>query len=113
MPNLTPSQLSALTLTERITSSLSLLGFLFIVLTYSFAHAHFNKPINRLIFYAAWSNLGTTIAGLIAHAGMDGAGGPDGVLCQFQGWVIQMCMGELRLFFFDCCCVELGEEGNV
>ena len=84
---LSSSQLSALQITERLTSALSLLGFFFVVITYLFC-AGFKKPINRLIFYAAWSNLGTTIAGLIAHEGLHA--GQGSALCQFQAFAIQM-----------------------
>ena len=84
---LSPSQLYAMTFTERFTAALSLVGFLFIFFTYVFCKG-FEKPINRLIFYAAWSNLGTTIAGLIAHHGL--LGGQDSALCQFQSFLIQM-----------------------
>ena len=87
--DLSPSQLYAIQFTEQFTSALSLLGFLFIVVTYLLCQG-FEKPINRLIFYAAWSNLGTTVAGLIAHHGIDG--GQASALCQFQAFVIQMCV---------------------
>ena len=84
--DLTPSQLSALQITERLTSALSLLGFLFVVLTYIFCEG-FKKPVNRLIFYAAWSNLGTTIVGFISRDGV--RAGRDSALCQFQAFAFQ------------------------
>ena len=83
------SQLYALQFTERFMSTLSLLGFFFIVYTYVFCKA-FAKPINRLIFYAAWGNLGTVVAGLIANNGINA--GQESALCQFQAFIIQMCV---------------------
>ena len=87
--DLSDAQLYALQFTERLTSALSLLGFFFIVYTYLFCKG-FAKPINRLIFYAAWGNLGTVVAGLIANNGINA--GQDSALCQFQAFVIQMCV---------------------
>ena len=87
--DLSPSQLNALEYTERVFSALSFLGFLFVVSTYLYGQG-FRKPVNRLIFYAAWSNLGTTLAGLIAGNGM--TAGDHSFLCQFQAFVIQMCV---------------------
>lgn len=84
---LSASQLFSLQCTERVTSALSLLAFCFVFYTYLFCKG-FKKPINRLIFYAAWGNLGTTVAGLIAHDGLNA--GPETALCQFQAFVIQM-----------------------
>ena len=88
--DLTRSQLSALTITERTTSALSLLGFAFVVYTYWFS-PNFKKPVNRLIFYAQWSNLGTTLVGFIARDALHaGASSP---LCQFQAFMFQMFGG--------------------
>ncbi|MCJ1324617.1 hypothetical protein MMC10_001279 [Thelotrema lepadinum] len=75
---------------ERVASSISLLSVLFVLLTYLFSPG-FNKPINRQIFYATWSNLGICFAGLI---GVDGyLGGIDTPLCRFQGFLVQMFLG--------------------
>ena len=85
--DLSASQLNALVITERVNSVVSVLGIFFILLTYGFSH-HFNKPINRLIFFAAFSNLGTNIASLISTSGpLAGAASP---LCQIQGFLVQM-----------------------
>jgi pheromone shutdown protein TraB len=84
---LSNGQLHALVVTERVNSIVSVLGILFIILTYSFSN-HFNSPINRLIFFAAFSNLGTNIASLISVSGpIAGAAAP---LCQIQGFLVQM-----------------------
>ena len=85
--DLSPSELNAMQVTERVTSALSLLGFLFILVTY-LCSEDFNKPINRLIFYASWANLGTTISGLIGESGA--LAGQDSIMCQAQAFIIQM-----------------------
>ncbi len=79
----TPSQISAFAITERVASIFSLFGILFILSTFLLARG-FDKPINRLIFFASWSNLGMNIASLIAQDGI--AAGQDSSLCQFQGF---------------------------
>ena len=85
--SLTPEQVSALSITERVNSSVSLLGILFILVTYTF-YPSFNKPINRLIFFATWANLGTCIAALISIDGFKY--GEETSLCRFQAFLVQM-----------------------
>lgn len=85
--NLTPGQNLTMALTERIISALSLVGILFIILTYLFASS-FSKPINRLVFYASWGNLGLSIVALISMNGPDA--GQNSPLCQFQGFMAQL-----------------------
>ena len=87
--DLTQGELNTMQVTERVTSALSLFGVFFIVFTYLFCK-EFNKPINRLIFYASWANLGTIIGGLIGETGV--LAGQDSSLCQAQAFVIQMCV---------------------
>lgn len=95
MSTLTHGQLNALTITERVNSSISLLGIFFILITYTF-YPFFNKPINRLIFFATWANLGTCVASLISIDGLANAS-----LCRFQAflvqmWVVRMWSGDLE-----------------
>ena len=87
---LSPSQNSALAITERVCSALSLLGFLLVVFTYLFCEG-FKKPVNRLIFYAAWSNLGSTVVGFISRDGI--VAGQDSALCQISAFLFQMFGG--------------------
>ena len=87
MSDLTPRQVNALSVTERVNSCISLVGILFILVTY-LAHPSFNKPINRLIFFATWANLGTCIAALISSDGY--AYGNEAPLCKFQAFLVQM-----------------------
>ncbi|KAI9742790.1 MAG: hypothetical protein M1818_003519 [Claussenomyces sp. TS43310] len=82
---LTPTQLYATGVIERTCSSLSLTGCAFIILTF-LASKGFQKPINRLVFYASIGNVMTNVATMIGVAALDNI---DGALCQFQGFLIQ------------------------
>lgn len=82
----TPSQINAMMITERVTSIFSLLGILFILATFLLGRG-FDKPINRLFFFASFSNLGMNIAALIAEDGV--SAGQNSSLCQFQAFAIQ------------------------
>ena len=98
---LSPSQTQAINITERINSVVSVFGIAFILLTYLFT-PYFSKPINRLVFYAAWGNLGSHVASLISGAGP--AAGQTAPLCQFQAFLVQMyvrCRGGKEILFAD------------
>lgn len=84
---LTDQQLYAIEVAERLGSALSLVGTTFIIGTFLYDKA-FHKPINRLVFYAAWGNIMANIGTLISRSGIDlGVTRP---LCQFQAFLIQM-----------------------
>lgn len=83
---LTSNELSAIVVTTRVTSVLSLIGCAFIITTFLTSTA-FHKPINRLVFYASVGNLMECVATLITTAALKDINGP---LCQFQGFLIQM-----------------------
>ncbi|KAJ5219746.1 G protein coupled receptor family protein [Penicillium chermesinum] len=85
-----PSQNKALVVTERVNSCVSVAAMLFVFLTYWFARG-FDKPINRLIYYASFGNLGSNIAALISSAGP--LSGTSSGLCQFQAFLVQMFLG--------------------
>ncbi|KAL8831521.1 MAG: hypothetical protein Q9191_000830 [Dirinaria sp. TL-2023a] len=89
-PTLTSDQQRLMAFTERIVSGISIAGILFIILTYLMSSS-FSKPINRLVFYASWGNLGLCIVALISMKGPDA--GQDSVLCQFQGFMAQLFLG--------------------
>ncbi|KAL8658762.1 MAG: hypothetical protein Q9226_000787 [Calogaya cf. arnoldii] len=95
---LTIGQTNALMITERFVSVLSILGILFILVTFYFLSS-FNKPINRLVFYASFGNLGMNIACLISEDGIKA--GELSSLCQFQAFLIQMFLGVDA--FWSCC----------
>ena len=99
----TPSQINAFQITERVTSIFSLFGILFILATFLLARG-FDKPINRLIFFASWSNLGMNIACLIGQDGI--TAGVNSSLCQFQAFAIQMFLG-VDVFWALCMAVNV------
>ena len=84
--SLSSSQARALEVAEKVTSVFSVVGAVFIIFTFLF-DSRFRKPINRLVFYAAWGNLFANVATLISRSGIKlGVSSP---LCQFQGFLIQ------------------------
>jgi hypothetical protein len=83
-------QLLAIVVTERVNSCFSLLSIFFVIATYLFC-PDFNKPINRLIFFASFGNMGSNIASLISEAGPQL--GQASALCQFQAFLVQMFLG--------------------
>jgi hypothetical protein len=94
---LTVDQLNAIVIIERVNSSLSVIGCLFIVVTFLSSSA-FHKPINRLVFFASAGNILTNIATLISRSALVNL---NSALCQFQGFLIQMYstfLSSLHLF---------------
>lgn len=83
---LTDDQLNAIVIIERVNSSLSVIGCVFIVVTFLSSSA-FHKPINRLVFFASAGNIMTNIATLISRSAL---GNVNGALCQLQAFLIQM-----------------------
>ena len=85
--SLSASQNQAIEITERVTSSLSIFGALFVISTY-ITSSSFHKPVNRIIFYASWGNIIANISTLISLSGIQA--GRDSAMCQTQGFLIQM-----------------------
>ena len=83
---LTEDQLNAIVIIERVNSSLSVVGCIFIMVTFLSSKA-FHKPINRLVFFASAGNIMTNVATLISRSAL---GDLNGALCQMQGFLIQM-----------------------
>lgn len=87
MAALTQDQFRAIEITERLTSTLSLVGTSYIIVTFLTSHA-FRKPINRLVFYAAWGNIVCNVGTLMSRSGIHA--GEGSALCQLQGFLIQV-----------------------
>lgn len=83
---LSEHQILAISATERVCSTISLIGTFLIVATFIWSPT-FRKPINRLVFYASWGNLMANIATIISADGIHL--GVESSLCQFQGFLIQ------------------------
>lgn len=86
MASLNASQMEALMIVERVSTVPSLIGIAFITYTYWLCKA-FDKPINRLVYFASLGNLGMNIATLISVNGP--LGGQKSALCQLQAFLIQ------------------------
>jgi hypothetical protein len=79
-------QVEAIRTAERFSSVLSLLGSTIIITTFLSSHL-LRKPVNRLIFYSAFTNICGNIGTVISVRGI--AGGKNSTLCQAQGFLIQ------------------------
>jgi hypothetical protein len=90
MDGLTDNQMRALVVTERVNSVVSLVSIFFVIFTYLLLPG-FNKPINRLIFFASFGNLGSNIAALISEVGP--RAGSHTPICNFQAFLVQMFLG--------------------
>ncbi|KFA64710.1 hypothetical protein S40285_05264 [Stachybotrys chlorohalonatus IBT 40285] len=88
MPRLSEGQLLALSIIERSCSVLSIIGGLFIIMTFCFSSS-FHRPINRLVFYASFGNLLSNVGTMMSRSY---TGSPDSAGCQLQGFLIQMFM---------------------
>ncbi|KAJ5190142.1 uncharacterized protein N7498_009127 [Penicillium cinerascens] len=99
--SLSPSQNRAIEITERVTSSLSVLGALFVIGTYT-ASSSFHKPINRMVFYASWGNILANVSTLISLSGIQA--GRTSTMCQTQGFLIQMFMPADALWTLAMAC---------
>ncbi|KAG5973789.1 hypothetical protein E4U55_000278 [Claviceps digitariae] len=88
MSSISEGQLEAISTIERACSILSLLGCLFIIVTFC-SSASFHKPINRLVFYASFGNLFTVVGTLMSRSYLSDV---DSVGCQFQASLIQLFM---------------------
>ena len=84
---LTDNELRSLETVERVASCFSLIGAIFIFLTFV-ASSNFRRPVNRLIFNASWGNTLGNIATLVSLSGP--RSGQASHLCQFQAFLIQM-----------------------
>ena len=84
-----PAQENAIIITERVASAFSVVGSMFVAITF-LTSKRFRKPINRLLFYATIGNLCMNMGTFISFAGI--YAGKNSSLCQFQGFLIQMCV---------------------
>ncbi|CAG8215701.1 unnamed protein product [Penicillium nalgiovense] len=98
---LTEQQILAISATERVCSTISLVGTFVIVATFMWSPT-FRKPINRLVFYASWGNIMANIATIISADGTHS--GVESSLCQFQGFLIQWFMPADALWTFAMAC---------
>ncbi|TVY35068.1 Cyclic AMP receptor-like protein A [Lachnellula occidentalis] len=98
--NIPEKHLQNISIIERIASSISLVGICFILLTYCTSTA-FHKPINRLVFFAAFGNFFVNIATQISR---DALVNSEGSLCQFQAFLLQMFVPADAYWTFAMAC---------
>lgn len=93
--NLDKGDLDLLSIIERTCSVFSLLGCVFIIVTFCSSRA-FHKPINRLVFFASFGNMMTNVGTLMARSYI---GSPDSPGCQLQAFLVQMLVYRPRYWF--------------
>ncbi|KZM19612.1 transmembrane signaling receptor [Ascochyta rabiei] len=92
MTPLSAPQLHLISTITRLASVLSILGSLFIILTFA-STPTFRKPVTRLIFYATWGNLITNGATLLSTSAIPhGDGTAASGLCTAQAALMQWFM---------------------
>ncbi|KAI6708087.1 hypothetical protein PZA11_002174 [Diplocarpon coronariae] len=91
--------LNNISIIERFFSTLSLIGAAFTITTFLFSRL-FHKPINRVIFYASAGNVFTNIGTIISRGALDSVDVDHGMLCQFQGVLIQTFLPADALWTF-------------
>ncbi|KAJ6437233.1 G-protein coupled receptor [Purpureocillium lavendulum] len=89
MGSLSPGQLEAISVMERVCSVVSLLGCLWTMTTFISVSKFREKPINRLVFYASFGNTMSNVGTLISRSYLDR---PDSAGCQIQAMIIQWFM---------------------
>ncbi|KAK2838276.1 hypothetical protein FQN49_006442 [Arthroderma sp. PD_2] len=97
----TDSELHVLDITERVSSTLSLLGCIFVIVTFLCSH-RFRTPVNRLIFFATLGNILGIGATLTSRSGI--LAGQDSRLCQWQAFFIQWFHPADALWAFCMAC---------
>lgn len=85
---LTDSQRDTLAAVTRAASTLSAIGVLTIITTFSLAPRHFRNPMHRIIFINAFYNAFDVVCTTISVSGY--SAGNKSALCQFQGFLNQM-----------------------
>ncbi|RPA83044.1 hypothetical protein BJ508DRAFT_207609 [Ascobolus immersus RN42] len=88
----TQRELEILEATARVGSVFSLLGASFIIITFCTSRS-FHRPINRLAFFAAFGNIMTNVATLMAQDPR-----PGSALCKMQAMFIQWFLPADALF---------------
>lgn len=83
---LTIDELRVIKAIERSCSVISVLACFFIMITFCTSR-RFHKPINRLVFYASFGNLMTSIGGFMSRDFTADVFSPG---CQVQAFLIQM-----------------------
>ncbi|KAH6623089.1 hypothetical protein F5144DRAFT_657239, partial [Chaetomium tenue] len=89
MRGLSPEDAASIIAIERACSALSLVGCLFVLVTFSLSDAFRQRAINRMVFYATFGNMLTNVATLMTTSFTHNV---DSFGCQLQGFLIQVFM---------------------
>ncbi|MCJ1436029.1 hypothetical protein MMC27_005407 [Xylographa pallens] len=90
MESSSANQLLAIVITERIGACISFISSLSIIVAYA-SFGYFRKPINSLVFFAAFSSIGMTYPTLVSESGPNA--GQQSPLCLSQAFAVQMFLG--------------------
>ncbi|CCC12726.1 hypothetical protein SMACR_05685 [Sordaria macrospora] len=87
--SLTAEDTESVVVIERVCSILSLLGGLFVIISFSVSEAFRQRAINRMVFFATFGNMLTNVATLMTTSFTDAT---NSFGCQLQGFLIQVFM---------------------
>ncbi|KAK3949625.1 hypothetical protein QBC32DRAFT_219279 [Pseudoneurospora amorphoporcata] len=87
--SITAEDTESIVVIERVCSILSLLGGLFVIISFSVSEAFRQRAINRMVFFATFGNMLTNVATLMTTSFTDTT---DSFGCQLQGFLIQVFM---------------------
>jgi hypothetical protein len=87
MSGLSDQDVSSIIAIERACSTLSLMGCVFVLVTFSVSDAFRQRAINRMVFYATFGNMLTNVGTLMTTSYINNV---DSFGCQFQGFLIQV-----------------------
>ncbi|KAK0735950.1 hypothetical protein B0T21DRAFT_383653 [Apiosordaria backusii] len=89
MRGLTEAEADHIIAIEQSCSAISLLGCLFVLVTFSVSDAFRQRAVNRMVFYATFGNMLTNVATLMSRTYV---GDVNSFGCQLQGFLIQVFM---------------------
>lgn len=84
---ITAADTESVVIIERVCSALSLLGGLFVIISFSVSDAFRQRAINRMVFFATFGNMLTNVATLMTTAFTDDI---NSFGCQLQGFLVQV-----------------------
>ncbi|KAK3346902.1 hypothetical protein B0T25DRAFT_634228 [Lasiosphaeria hispida] len=89
MRGISDAEAEAIIIIERTCSGFSLIGCVFVLVTFSFSPAFRQRAINRMVFLATFGNMFTNVATLMTRSY---TGNVDSFGCQLQSFLIQVFM---------------------
>ncbi|KAN0080896.1 hypothetical protein V8E54_004100 [Elaphomyces granulatus] len=93
----TDPELGVFVVIERACSAVSIVGISIIISTFLISPL-FRKPINRLVFYTSWGNLGSSVAMCIGRSGIGSR------FCPFLAFLLQWFVASDALWTFCMAC---------